>query len=600
MKRKLINYQVFEQMEKGSLSSAGGELAEAAPILARALGVDSAELRCFGPDSAVFEASDGSFVNTSYAIDNGYVTFDNIEQLVINEETEVEKSREVLSGMLEAVLEDKTEKADMLFGEFMTLPQTVRMMRESAGAPPWLKDKKDDGGCCGGEKKGGFPFGKKGKKGKKKLKASDAKKKALKLKKSKKDLKEWFVVSETVLDYIDIKENGPALNDMEVMRDGQGEVTAVKIPTLKTKLEGKILSFDWDVLDHKLKLLRSKSGSLSENIEFCKACYELKRHNALSDDDALQEAIENIVAKWPEVLYLTQDELSKHIKTALETTGASNYDDQVCSFMSEGILRVAHGAYVDRAAKVMQLAGATVEENSEDPYAKFAETVNGFYPHLDESNTLEMQVFVDLYESLREVYNVAQEEKNISVLEETVKHLNDLAGVIKQELEPSIDIAEAAAAWLSLVVEANVEGAAADWNVSNSVHTTISGDHPAMARLATIPAIPGRYTGDYPDTAPVSDGKSYKNGLAAQMRNNSYGNIGGPDTYPELKNPYIPKPFGKYEMKGEKGAASAPEADLLAQWSSDSTWPGLQNPYIPKAVTPKTYKMKSDNLIVDK
>ena len=44
----------------------------------------------------------------------------------------------------------------------------------------------------------------------------------------------------------------------------------------------------------------------------------------------------------------------------------------------------------------------------------------------------------------------------------------------------------------------------------------------------------------------------------------------------------------------------APEGDLLGQWSNDSTWPGLQNPYIPKGVTPKSYKMKSDDLVVDK
>ena len=606
MKRKLINYQVFEQMEKTSLSSAEIELVEAAPVLARAIGADVIELRCFGPEDCVYEASDGTFVHANYQVNNGYVNFDNVEQLVINEETEVAKSREVLGEMLEAVLEEKTDKADQLFADFMSLPSTTRMIRESKGdsMPPWLKGKKE-GGCddgeCGDKKKGGFPFGKKGKgKKDKKLKASEGKKKALKFKKKdKKKIEEWYVVSENILDYIDFKENGPAYQDSEIMRDGQGDVVAVKVPTLKTKLEGKILSFDWDVLDHKVKLLRGKGATLAENIDFCKAIYDLKRHNALSDDDSLHETLENIVAKFPEVLYLTQAELAKHIKVALETTGATNYDDQVCHFMSEGILRTAHGAYVDRVTKVMQLAGQNPDTSAEDQYAGFKETVDEFYPHLDESNTLEMQVFVDLYESLRTVYTAAQEEKNMAVIDETIKHLNDLAGVIKQELEPTIDIAEAAAAWLALVVESNVEGASDTWGISNAVHTTISGDHPKMAQLATVPAIPGRYKGDWPDEAPVSDGKSYRNGLASQMRSNSYGNLGGPDTYPELKNPYVPKPFGTYKMK-EKNVTDAPDADLLAGWGSDSTWPSLQNPYIPKAVTPKSYKMKSDDLIVDK
>jgi hypothetical protein len=84
------------------------------------------------------------------------------------------------------------------------------------------------------------------------------------------------------------------------------------------------------------------------------------------------------------------------------------------------------------------------------------------------------------------------------------------------------------------------------------------------------------------------------------MRNRSWSNWGNGETYPELKNPYIPKPFGDYTGT-EKGVDKA--SDATSQWSSSDTWPALQNPYVPKAETPESYKMnggKEEDLVVDK
>ena len=58
--------------------------------------------------------------------------------------------------------------------------------------------------------------------------------------------------------------------------------------------------------------------TVAEDIDFCKAVAELKRHNALSDNDSLVEAIESIVGRWPNVLFLTRQELATSIKEALE------------------------------------------------------------------------------------------------------------------------------------------------------------------------------------------------------------------------------------------------------------------------------------------
>ncbi len=211
-----------------------------------------------------------------------------------------------------------------------------------------------------------------------------------------------------------------------------------------------------------------------------------------------------------------------------------------------------------------------------------------------------MQVFVDLYEALRNVYKLADDSKNDLLKSETSTHLKELAAIIEQEVEPSLDVALAAAEWLNNIVETNLDSE--EWSVSNNVHTTVSGDHPRMAQNAKQGYAPSSdFTGDWGDSAPVSDGKSYKNGLADEMRGNSWGNIGNKDTYPSLNNPYVPQPFGDYKIKGEKHIDG--DSNHLAHNGGSDTWPNLQNPYVPKGETPQSYKMnggKEQDLVVDK
>lgn len=585
MKRRLVNYDVFEKMRSDSLSAAEHELVQAEAIVAQALNLPSATLDSFDSETALYETVDGTFVRATYKINKGKVVFENIEQLVIDEDTEKSAGKNILSEMFDALLENQEKKAEELLAQYLSLPITRRNFKES----------------CDGEDKP------EKKKAKKDLDAKDAKndKKSVKkdlppfMKAKKEDVKEWATLCHNILNYLNYVEYGPTLKESSAQYDERGNIVGLTIPSIQARNEAKLLSFDWDVPKTQVKMLRMKGDKLSENTEFCKAIALLKRQNALSDSDSLEEVLENIVSRWPEVLYLTQEELAETIKAALETVGATNYDDQTCDFMSEGILRTAHTAYVDRVKKIMRLAGVN-ECESEDKYACFREAVSQFYPSLDEANRLEMQVFVDLYEALRQVHDLAQREHNSPVLTETVHHLNELAAIIREEIEPSIEVAGNAAEWLSLVVETNLAGG--EWNPSNKVYTSLTGENPQMAKNARQSYTPATdFTGDWGDEAPVSDGKSYRGGLANKMRSSAWANLGGGDTYPALKNPYVPKPFGDYVIKGEK----SPDKDTATgQWSSGDTWPNLQNPYVPKnAVTPQSYKMnngKEDDLVVDK
>ena len=622
MKRKLISYDVFESIQEKSLSNAERELVEAQPILAQSLEIDDLNLVSFTNEAVLFEASDGTYVHANYKFVNGKVVFENIEQLTIDTDSEKKVSREKLSTLVDALLDNNEVKAESIFKDFINLPQIKRSLQESIklvgqvstghGKKSKFRGKHRAGGHAAASKASRTrarndrltsPTMKKKIEGLREIERKKLGGKGVVAGKGErhkriyvrragtKKMHEWANLIDNTFGYVQFKELGPVISESTEVRDDQGNVTAVAVPTTKVRNEGKLLSFNWKTLATDVKILRSGARGLSEDTNFCKAMAELKKHNNLSDSASLEEALENVVGTWPSVLYVTESELAAQIKKALTTVNASNFDDKTCAFMAEGIIRTAHNSFSDRVAKIMSLAGVKPCEDCKDKYPQFKETVEKYFQTLDEANSGEMQMFVDLYESLREVYNIADQEKDEIVCDETANHLDELKSIIEGKSQPSLEVASAAAAWLQYIVESNLE--TQDWSVSNTPHMTTSGDHPAMAekaRKSYSPAADAVSAGHVAGGA-MSDGKTVNN-TQDSGEAGLWGNIGGKDTYPDLDNPYVPK-AGEFTMAKEKGAD---KEDGLG-FTDGETWPSLQNPYVPKSVEPK---MKETDLVVDK
>jgi hypothetical protein len=261
--------------------------------------------------------------------------------------------------------------------------------------------------------------------------------------------------------------------------------------------------------------------------------------------------------------------------------------------MAEGILRTAHNVYTDKVQQIVALSGGKVNEEAQDKYAEFKNITNNYYPTLDEAAEKEMEMYVDLYEALRELYGLACEQNDEVVKTETASHLNELLAIVQRQVKPDMEVAQEAAGWLNYVTEAVLQ----TWNVSNTTGFTINGDVPQMAKNAKQNPTLASLGDQYGDTAPVSDGKNVGKKGAEEMRNNAWGNVGGNDTWPSLNNPYVPKPFGDYTMKGEKGVDK--DGDTTLDPQNGDTYPSLKNPYVPQPVD-SVFKMKEKDLIVDK
>jgi hypothetical protein len=587
MKRKLISYDVFESIQSDSLSTLEFELVDAENVLARALGTHDLTLVSFGPETALYETADGLYVHTGHKLENNEIKFENIQQLVIDEETEKNKTKDILGKLLDALLEDKKDQAENYFNDYIEMPAVRRSVKESlmpkvsistgTGRRSKFRGKRRPGGhaaamkAARSRKRHERSMGSGMKQRAKRLRELAKKKLAGRPQRTGKGQRhirtyirfgEWATISNNVLDYVDFQTYGPMLAESKIVHDEHGNVVTITMPVSKVRNEGKVLSFDWKTLKTDVKVLREQAHNLGDNSDFCKVVADLKRHNALSDSKALEEALEDVVTKFPEVLYLTEAELASVISLSLETAGSTNYDDQTCKFMAEGILRTAHNAYVDRVTKVVRLAGTEIKEDTEDKYAAFKALVNDFYPSLDESFAVEMQIFVDLYDALREVYDIAEDDDGIR--KQTADHLQKLSAVIQKEVDPDVEIAEEAALWLSLFAETNLE--TQDWNPDGSPVVDPTFDHPAVSKHASK------------SYSPAADGSGNWGGMWSDGKRQTSDREKGFGFEDGLQvNPYLPN-SGDFTMKGETGVDKSGDASL-GQDGGNDTWPALQNPY---------------------
>lgn len=584
MRRKLIKQDAFDRIIAESVTTAERELVESEPILARAMGKDFLRLKSFTESTVLYDTLNGTYVHAGYEIKNGQVTFSNMAELVIDESSQTEKRKSLLSEMIDAVLVDNTAKAHEQFSNYL-------------GMVRWNEAKSHEK-----KEKGGFPFGKKNEKKHDADKKDELFKKA---KKSDKGMAEAYITSQNVLDYVDFMKVGPSLAEAVTKVDDKGNLTDIRIPARQLRNESKLQRFDWKTLNAKAADSRKKIPYFSESQEFCKAIANVKRQNSFSDNQGLEEALDHVVRNWPEVIYATQPELAQVISEALVTVNVNNFDDQACEFMAEGILRRAHGAYSEKVAQILHLASAPKMQEGADPYAHFQSIVENFYPALDEKFGLERKVFSDLYESLALVYKKAERQGDNALKSEAASYLNELATVLQGEARPELDLVEDAAGFLTTIIETNLESG--KWVVSNTPHLTVNGDHPDMSKKASHGYAPSKdFSGDWGDPLPAvsQDAKGYKGKNAKEMRHNSWGQEGGSEVFPKLSNPYVPKAFGDYTMKAEKGVDKSNQDHSL--WSSGDTWPNLKNPYVPKEVVGtggKGYKMnkgKEADLVVDK
>lgn len=542
MKKKLISYNAFNNILENSFNNIGNELNSASPYVATALGVDNLNMVSYDANQVIYGLQDGSYIKADYSLENNDIVYENFEHVVIDEDTEKSHVNNLTKNLYEAIVEKDGNGAEEIFKDIIQTSYLKRKFLESC-----KKTKKS-------------PL-------KKKKKSSKLTEAII----ANKNLHTYLnKLSKNIYEALYFRKAIPIMKESFVVKK-EGKI---KVPTSKKASSIISMQYGANYNGPLQTVLRCEAKKLLENNDFIKRVTRMRRENALSDYNGLERAIEETVTMHPSVFALTEKELMDTIAEALDIAGENNYDAKVCKFLAEGVLRNAFESNPDKVKEISNKTGVRLSD-----YETFKETINDYYPSLDQSIKSDMQLHADLYNALREVREIAINEGELKSAYEIENHLDKLKSVIDLKSLPNLNAVKEAVNTLNALLETNLE--TKPWDVSYDAHTTIDGNHPRMSELAKHSYTPSSDFDASEDPAPVSADGKYKLGRGAnsarEMRYKGLGNR-GKEVYPKLNNPYVPE-AGIFRMQGAK---SIDQDDTFGNWKSEKTYPELSNPYVIK------------------
>jgi hypothetical protein len=285
MKRKLISFDAFKKIEEGSLTNAQAELIGIEDVLAQATGFDNLKLFTFGENDATYQADDGTFIHAIYKIEDDNLVLENVEQLVIDEETEKKVTRSYVSEMVDSLLEGNEVKANQSLEKYLSSPSIKReflvgeafkiSVSKPTGSSSPLRHKRQNRSLVAKRIRARMKTmnrmsssqkkqlaNKRAIAGKKLGGTNNPRARVYARKVKPGHMREWSALCENVYGYLDYKQFGPILKESMVRFDNDGNLTAIAFPTEQKRNENRILSFDWKTLDTEFKVLRSKVAKI--------------------------------------------------------------------------------------------------------------------------------------------------------------------------------------------------------------------------------------------------------------------------------------------------------------------------------------------------
>ena len=606
MKRKLISFDAFKKIQETSITNIQAELIACEDLIAQNLDYDDVKLLSFGESDVTYETPDGSYVHATYTVRDNDVTFDNVQELIIETESERIESKSKISKMIDSILENKEVEATDLFNEYMSMPSIRREMllgeintsnyKTFASRPTGKRSKlyhkrqnrsdvakrirsrlKTLRKTSPAQK---LQLARKRKIARNKLSNTKSLRARVYGRFTKKNMKEWSNLCSNVFEFLNFNDYGISIN--EAVSDNQGNIVKLVVPTLAKQNNNKNLFSTFKESNEKLLQIRQELNFIHEHQGFVKAMLDLKRFNNVSDNNSLETCLENITGAFPNLIFLSEQELIGKIKETLELANSNNYDDDTCSFMAEAILRTAHSSYSERVSRITKLAGESRDltvENSRinDPYIEFKACAEKLFESLNQHEEVEYKIFADLYKALHELNMAAASANDEATKIETTELLNKCGAILNNEERPSLEVAEEIATYISDVVEEGSEEEGGDHMgmYGKDAHEDMLGQHPFLKWNAKQSNTAAEMNGPHNGTR-GSDGKSVSKELADEIASKGFGSHTDSDTYPNVTNPYLLK-TDKATMKGEKGVDV--DNGGFGEIENNDTYPSLKNPY---------------------
>lgn len=596
MQRKLISFEAFERIQKDSLTNSYRELSEASDIVSEAFDVDIECVKVCNEDSVYYKLSDGTFLKANYKLDEDQIQMFDFEEVVIDEVSGKQSRMNGIREMLNAIIDENHGKAESCWEKIketiefqmtmnrgnseinetklsvLTKPKNIKKIRAAMLSAPKrsvkLKAKSDERSM---KRKLNMMTGKSGK--------WNPKSKIAKMINSKGTgrariiTKECVDLTKNLVEFMSFK-NSQFNEAVSVERNSTGAITSLSIPFVDLRNETKVNQFRLDSIKENVYGFRITAKKLEENAKFVKSVITIKRSNNLSDNEALEEALTLMVARFPEVVYLTESELEKIVENCLESVNEKNYSTETCHFISEAILMTAFDQCQSRVQKIKEFINIS-ESFDEDPYQDFQKKVHNFYQSIDDQFLAENRALVDIYNTLSKIEKLAEEAQD-SQTQNDVGLLLDTIDTIVESRASTDAIIEEATQWLFTFLETNLE--TSKWDVS---------EKPLDSADATMDKWASH------SYAPASDFTAKRrplqitgaNEFGNEAENDGMSNIENSDTVDKLTNPYLPKSI-KPKIPAADGESPSDSKDEYGDGDSDTN-PRLRNPYLLNNLMPK-------------
>jgi len=405
METKIIEQDLFEEIQKRSFANVEKELVSAGEVLSQLAGKELT-IRSVNEDYVVYQPVDNPNVilKATYSLtENDTINLKNFEKLIIDESSIVKARHGILRGIVESLYNDDTDTASEIWNKINISEMVKSKTKKSEKKPNNKKSCSSEDEILN-------------------LKSVDD---ALEeyasvlpnynevkrhLLEALKETAEIVCNQQTGIFKIKFK-NVISENDS----DCEKEIDEIEIDTNnKKELKGKISEKSKKHRD-KVKKERVKLAKKEDDKEFEDEIVDIKRKNNEKDEEGLSETLVDVISKNPSIIYASKNELKEMISRILVKKNEKNWDEELCEDIAYGLKKLAHNTYTDQAYDIVKYSATDEvwgleEEVSDDDFEAFEQVSERYFEDIYKKSEKQYNVLEHLSEMLAKTASILEND----------------------------------------------------------------------------------------------------------------------------------------------------------------------------------------------
>lgn len=188
--------------------------------------------------------------------------------------------------------------------------------------------------------------------------------------------------------------------------DNNKEVDEVEIDKQDKKDDKKKMSLKSKKFREKVNNSRKKMARKEYDETYINDLVSIKKYTNAQDSGSLQEKFMEMITNYPEIVFVSCDELTEMNKRILKKSGEKNWNEELCYDISLGLRKLAHKTYSDNVYEIAKFAAnddvvGLEEEVSNDPYQAFEQVSERYFNDIYKKADNQYKSLMDLSEMLQ-------------------------------------------------------------------------------------------------------------------------------------------------------------------------------------------------------